>query len=186
MNCTSEIWKPVVGYEGKYEVSNLGRVRSIDRINVFEARGKKNHRFLTGKILTPQFDGRGHYLHVQLSNGEKSRIELVHRLVAKAFIENPYNFPEVNHKDENKTNNMANNLEWCDHKYNNNYGSKVYASRGENNGAAKLNAEIIRAIRNEFIPHDKEHGITGLAKKYGISVAHAHQIVFKKRWGWMD
>ena len=181
-----EKWKPVRGYEGIYEVSNLGRVRSVDRVNSFEAWGKTNYRKLKGKIRKQNFDGRGLYLHVSLNDGKRNKIALVHRLVAEAFIENPDNLPEVNHKDENKTNNNVSNLEWCDHKYNNNYGSKFHATRGEKNVSAKLTPEIVKAMRDEFIPYDEVYGITGLAKKYGISVVHAHQIVFRKRWGWLD
>ena len=159
----------------------------MDRVNAFESWGKTNYRKLKGKIRKPHFDGRGLYLQVHLSNGKSGKkIALVHRLVAEAFIENPDNLPEVNHKDENKANNRVDNLEWCDHTYNNNYGSKLHASRGERNGAAKFTEDTIRAIRKEFILYDKEHGVVALAKKYGVSLTHIHQIVYRKRWGWLD
>lgn len=114
-----EIWKPVVGYEGLYEVSNFGRVRSVDHY-VHHYRG--GLKVVRGRILKPSFSGTG-YLQVRL--GAKSNNHLVHRLVAEAFIPNPDNLPQVNHKDEDKTNNCVENLEWCSAKYNSNYGDRT-------------------------------------------------------------
>lgn len=100
----AETWKDVAGYEGLYQVSDLGRVRSL----------------LHGKVRILKFLDNGYgYLKVELNRNGK----LVHRLVAEAFIPNPLNLPQVNHKDEDKTNNTANNLEWCTAKYNLNYGT---------------------------------------------------------------
>lgn len=104
-----EIWKDIEGYEGLYKVSNLGNVLSLKR--------KKPH------LLKPVQYTNG-YLFVTLSNHNKSLKEnSIHRLVAKAFLSNPNNLPQVNHKDEDKTNNRVDNLEWCDAKYNLNYGT---------------------------------------------------------------
>lgn len=106
-----EIWKPVEGYEGRYEVSNLGRIKSFSQ---------KMH----GRIVQGSVSGRG-YRTVKLTDSfgvEKNFT--VHRLVAIAFIDNTDNKPHVNHKDENKLNNCAYNLEWCDNKYNMNYGTR--------------------------------------------------------------
>lgn len=109
-----EIWKDVVGYEGLYQVSNLGRVKSLN----YNRTGKE-------KIMKCGYDKDG-YIRVLLTNNKKERImKKVHRLVAQAFIPNPYNLPMVNHKDENPSNNIVSNLEWCDAKYNNNYGNSV-------------------------------------------------------------
>lgn len=112
-----EIWKDIPEFLGVYQVSNLGRVRSLDRIN---AQG----RFAVGKVLKSRIGKQG-YPYVILKFGQKQRTLKVHRLVAKAFIENPYNFPMINHKDEDKTNNIVSNLEWCDAKYNVNYGGGI-------------------------------------------------------------
>lgn len=111
----SEIWKEI---DDRYSVSNLGRVKS----------NYANKE----RILKPTPDARG-YLKVDLRHGEKRKGMMVHRLVAFAFIENPdpENFKEVNHKDENKTNNCVDNLEWCDTKYNCNYGTRNQR-KGEN------------------------------------------------------
>lgn len=107
-NMTKEIWKPVVGYEGLYDVSNFGRVKSL-----------KYRKGDKPEILKLQ--KRGKYLRASL-NGRKFS---VHRLVAQAFIPNSLNLPEVNHKDEDTHNNFVNNLEWCDRPYNSRYGTKT-------------------------------------------------------------
>lgn len=106
----SEIWKDIQGYEGLYKVSNLGRV--------------KNRK---GLIMSPELYHKGYY-RVQLYNKGKRKHERINRLVALAFIPNPNNYPMVNHKDENKLNNKADNLEWCTHKYNCNYGTAIERS----------------------------------------------------------
>ena len=115
-----EIWRPVVGYEGLYEVSNTGQVRSVGRYYV-NSLGKRF--FLKGKILSLSDNGRG-YLRTVLKKDNKESSKYIHRLVAEAFILNVDGLPAVNHKDEDKTNNSVDNLEWCTAKYNNNYGTK--------------------------------------------------------------
>ena len=113
-----EIWKVIKGYEGKYEVSNFGRVRSLPR---YVRNSVGSQTFVDGKMLIPFQDKVG-YLHVLLSDKNyKKKQWLVHRLVAMAFLENPNNYPVVNHKDENKSNNCVNNLEWCTQSYNLSY-----------------------------------------------------------------
>ena len=112
-----EIWKPVNedGFEGVYEVSNLGRVRSLDH--------KTKRGMVKGKYLKPGVDWQG-YHHVVLYNNGVRKVRYIHRLVAIAFIENVYNHPQVNHKDENKANNQVSNLEWCSDSYNLSYGMR--------------------------------------------------------------
>ncbi len=102
-----EIWKDIKGYEGLYRVSNLGEIFSIRRNKKMSLRLNKC---------------RGYYDINLIKNKTSKRIH-IHRLVAETFISNPNNYPCVNHKDENKTNNYVDNLEWCTYKYNNNYGS---------------------------------------------------------------
>lgn len=181
-----EIWKSIPGFEGYYEASNFGRIRSLDRYVQLEGQYGRYTRFKPGKIMTPKFDGRGMYLQVVLSKNGNHRKHLVHRLIAFTFIENPYNLPEVNHIDEDKTNNCVSNLEWCDHKYNNNYGSKATASRGQKNSQNKFSEDVIKEIRRIHKPGDPEFGTMGLSKKFGISPPHVSAIIHGKRWGWLD
>lgn len=105
-----EIWKDIEGFDG-YQISNEGKIKSLNYNKT-----KKEKILKSGKASG--------YLRVQLWNGGKPVMKLVHRLVAEAFLENPNNLPQVNHKDEDKTNNCVENLEWCDSKYNMNYGTR--------------------------------------------------------------
>ena len=116
-----EIWKDIENYEGFYQVSNLGRVKSVER-DKFLPNGTF-HSHLKEKILAPGLNNKG-YSYVNLFKNGKRKSMLVHRLVATAFIPNPKNKPMVNHKDENPQNNCVDNLEWCDASYNINYGTR--------------------------------------------------------------
>ena len=116
-----EIWKDIEGYEGFYQVSNLGRVKSLER-DVFNPRGTVI-RHMKEKILVQNIGKLG-YAYVNLYLNGKMKTIKTHRLVAMAFLPNPENKPMVNHKDEVKTNNVVDNLEWCDNKYNANYGTR--------------------------------------------------------------
>lgn len=113
-----EIWKPIKNYVGLYEVSNLGNVRSIDRI--VQSVKNENGIRLKGKPLKISDRGNG-YLFVRLCKDSKYQNLLVHRLVAEVFIPNPNNLNIINHKDENTYNNCVDNLEWCTQQYNRNY-----------------------------------------------------------------
>lgn len=118
----NEEWRDVIGYEGLYKVSNLGRVKSLPRL----------HKYVHGeylskeKILSPRNVGkdREYTAIVLYNNGNKKQCR-IHRLVAEAFIPNPKGYKEVNHIDENKRNNTASNLEWCSRSYNVNYGRRI-------------------------------------------------------------
>ena len=111
-----EEWRDIKGLEGHYQVSDRGRVRSVNRI---VRAGKNKQRKTNGRILV-QWKTKHGYMHVNLGRRGKG---VVHRLVAMAFIPNPNNYPNVNHKDEDKTNNAVQNLEWCNHSYNALYGT---------------------------------------------------------------
>lgn len=103
-----EIWKDIQNYEGLYQVSNLGRVKSIIK-----------------KIILKNMVDKCGYEYVHLSKNNVQKRKSIHRLVAETFLDNKNNLPCVNHKDENKQNNNINNLEWCTYSYNNNYGTKI-------------------------------------------------------------
>ena len=111
-----EIWKWIDGYENMYQVSNLGRVRSVDR-DVYCEVSPNKLQHIYGKVLKQGTNHKG-YPIVYLSKDGKQKTITVHRLVALTFIENPLNLPQVNHIDGDKTNNNVSNLEWCDNSYN--------------------------------------------------------------------
>jgi hypothetical protein len=115
-----EIWKDIAGYEGRYQVSNHGRIKSLER----RCRAKSYTRRVPEKIYAQTVDTYG-YPIVMLHLDGKRKTRTVHRLVAETFIPNPQNFKQVNHKDENKRNNHVDNLEWCDTQYNSAYGTRV-------------------------------------------------------------
>ena len=105
-------WKDIPGYEGLYQVSNIGEIKSLNY--------KQTHK----PHLLSQAKDRDGYFRVVLVKDKQRKNKLVHRLVAEAFIPNPNNLPQVNHKDEQAGNNIVTNLEWCTAKYNVNYGTR--------------------------------------------------------------
>lgn len=110
-----KIWKDIAGYEGLYRVSNFGEVESLPRLGT-----RSNQPLLMRQTKSPKG-----YLNVCLTKNRKKWTVRVHRLVAEAFVPNTANLPQINHKDENKQNNRADNLEWCDCKYNNCYNDRM-------------------------------------------------------------
>lgn len=118
----TEDWKDIKGYEGYYQISNMGNIRSVDKYVVNNKNGSL--AFKKGKPLKPQKQNSG-YLYISLSREDKRKNFLIHRLVAEAFIPNPDKLEQVNHKDENKHNNNIENLEWCTQAYNLNYGTAI-------------------------------------------------------------
>lgn len=145
-----QIWKDIEGYEGKYQVSNTGKVRSLN----YRRTGKT-------KMLKQDTNNLGYKLTVLYKN-HKSKTYLVHRLVALAFISNPLNLPQVNHIDENKTNNAVWNLEWCTPKYNSNYGTRLERCskglRGKNKGkhhTDETKRKISEAMKGQNHPNSK-------------------------------
>lgn len=120
-----EIWKDVVGYEGFYQVSNLGNVKSLSRL-VYMKRNNC-YKTISERILVSTLNKQG-YLQVNLSVKGKRKNKRINRLVAESFIPNPENKPQVNHIDEIKTKNLLSNLEWATPKENSNHGSKIQNS----------------------------------------------------------
>lgn len=115
-----EEWKTVKEYPN-YEVSNKGKVRSKDRVIIRKGVSAK----VKGQVLKPSIN-RGYYRVTVYGGNRKIKRQVnIHQLVAETFIDNPNNYPCVNHKDENKANNCVENLEWCTYKYNSNYGTAI-------------------------------------------------------------
>lgn len=114
-----EVWKDIEGFEGRYQISNLGNVMSLN----YMAKGY-------AALLTPKINNKG-YAWVDLWRNNKSHPLQVHRLVAQAFLNNPDNLPFVNHKDENPLNNNVSNLEWCTPQYNAQYSINLHPERSK-------------------------------------------------------
>ena len=129
-----EIWKDIEGYEGFYQISSLGRIKSF----------KDNYGKYREKILSPTPNKDGYLFITLCKNGER-QAKMVHRLVAEAFINNPNNLPQVNHINEIRDDNRVENLEWCTAKYNINYGNRS-KKFGEKMKGRKLTNEHKRKI----------------------------------------
>lgn len=162
------LWRPVPGYEGRYEVSNDGQVRSLDRITPHNI--GKNQR-IRGRLLSPVKNDSG-YLCVWFRAGRKMRKCLrVHRLVAAAFIPNPEDKPEVNHLDNNPLNNRVENLEWCTRTENlqhmTNQGRRARPMLGKRAPVAILADEEVRELRAAY----EAGGISfaKLGERFGVS-----------------
>ncbi len=178
-----EIWKDILGFEGSYQVSNLGRVRSLDR--VIECRNGKIKK-LKGRVCAPRPNEKG-YLRVCFPDRKDY---YVHRLVAAAFLQKQSGFYEVNHLDENKANNSASNLEWTDRLgnvrhtirsggYNRARKIQSLAIRGERHPRAKINEKSVLEIRRR---HSLGESVTKLSKEFGLTVSGMEKIAYGKAW----
>ena len=119
-----EVWRPIAGWEGLYDVSSLGQVRSVECDTIRYRNGKPMTYHKRGKVIKGKVMPNG-YIIVRLRKDGEETNALAHRLVAQAFIPNPDNLPEVNHKDRNTANNDVSNLEWCDRMYNLTYDGAI-------------------------------------------------------------
>lgn len=168
-----EEWRAVVGYEGLYEVSNLGRVRRVTDA----AKGG----YMSGRIVKSLPHTHG-YLRVGLYKDRKCRSGYIHRLVATAFIENPEGKREVNHKDGNKQNNRVENLEWMTTSENQQHAYDVLkriGPRGEVCGRSKLTSDIVRSIR--AAKADGETAVA-IAKRWGVHNTTVDAVLKGKTW----
>ena len=180
----NEIWRDIDGYVGLYKVSNVGRVKSLERID-------RQGRRITEKILA--YDSSRAYYEVVLSKNGKRQRKSVHRIVAEAFIPNPNNLPQVNHKDEDKHNNCVDNLEWITLADNNTYGTRLQRSMSALSTPVyqkKLDGTIIREweslaqIESEcgYLRSVISRAINGKAKTaYGYRWSKAPKTIFGRR-----
>lgn len=183
MNPTREAWKPVVGYEGLYEVSNHGNVRSLDR--TIHHVGDSRIRTIRGRTLR-QFEDRKRYLWVNLSRaGEKQKVGKVHRLVAEAFLSMPEPGQVVRHLDGNVQNNHVENLLWGTPRENSDdMVSMGNSTRGEKAYNAVLTLAIVREAR--ILHATGRHSYRALSIRYGISTGTLASAISRQSWAWLD
>ena len=181
-----EVWRAVVGYEGLYEVSSEGRVRSLDRIAI-DRNGKRTRR-LKGKMLRFNLGKHGHskeYLRFTVSllrNAERWQAP-VHRLVAEAFLPNPDDLPVVRHLDGDSTNNALSNLAWGTHQDNSDDAVEIGATpRGTQHWRSKLNAEQARIIKRTS---PSQAAAKDLAARFDVHYTTIRSIWQGKSWAWV-
>ncbi len=177
---TKEIWKEGLYWEGLYEVSNMGRVRNIQRWVKSKGPGKK---LLPVVIRRLQLNRYG-YPVACLNGKEKPVLKSVHRMVVEAFIGPIPDGMQVNHRDGNKQNNHLDNLEICTHSQNQLHRHRVLGqNNGENHPRAKLKEEDVHAIRSMAA-----EGITqqALADRFGVDRTAVSLIVRRKNWAWLS
>jgi hypothetical protein len=171
-----EIWYPIAGCEGRYEVSNLGQIRSIAR----EVNNNGGIKFLKERILKPTYDQFG-YPHVNIRGEGSFYRKRIHRIVAETLIPNPLKKKEVNHIDNDPKNNCVSNLEWVTH-YENMLHAKTQRrlNHGEKNPSAKLTEKDVLFIRGATMT-DFE-----IAKKFGISKTYVYYVRTGRAWKYLN
>lgn len=180
-----EIWKDIPGYKNYYQVSNIGRVRSLTRVVGFKRVGHKSKKTEIGKLkkLVPDKNG---YLRTSFYKDAKSIRRGAHQMVALAFIPNPDNKPFINHKNGIKTDNRVENLEWCTPEYNEKHATyNGLKASGSKNGWSKLDEKDVLDIRKKYVKGINQYNPgTGkhLRDKYKISNTHLIRIVDGVLW----
>ena len=176
-----EIWKPIPSFEGYYEASSLGRVRSVDRVVKHKRCGTQ---FVRGNLMSLKKSRSGYLMCLIQKDGVRKNMT-THRLIAKTFIPNPKNKPQVNHKNGIKDDNRVENLEWCNrseninHAYANNLMVKNFGSK---NGSSKLNKHQVIEIKKLL---DEKNTCVSIAKKFNVSSSQIERIKNKVNWSWV-
>jgi hypothetical protein len=171
MDGNTEEWREIEGYNGSYQVSNTGLIRSFKVSKL-------------GRLLKHSIDGDG-YIYVHLSNSRyETRTMRVHRLVAIAFIKNPNELTDVNHKNGIKTDNHADNLEWCSHQQNLiHYFAVLKNWDANNNKSNKLSKDEVLSIFK--LANDDPSQINTIAKMFDVSSSLVYKIKNGKKWSWL-
>lgn len=184
-----EEWRDIKGYEGIYQVSSLGRVKSCERdVHFIKNTGTHFTKHYKERILSPNLSTPG-YLTVMLyrdnrDGGPKQSKRLqIHILVAQAFIPNPDNLPQINHIDENKTNNIVSNLEWCTRKYNMNYGTLPSRIRNKNKGK-KITDEMREKISQGVRKHISIYGTHKVSDETKAKLSESAKKQWKEHRTW--
>lgn len=178
---SDELWKDAVDYEGFYQISDRGKVKSIARV-VMRKDGKPYT--VKERIITPYVDRYG-YLRIELNKRGVAKKHYVHRLVGQAFIPNPDNKPQINHIDTNKKNNTVNNLDWVTLQENRDHAvanGLQPDQRGKNNPNIKLTKKDVLLTR-KLKKAGKTH--TEISKIVGTSVSNVNNIVGGYTWKWL-
>ena len=168
---SQEVWKDIPGWRSCYQASNLGNIRSIDRVVNYRNGQARRHQ---GRILKARTQNWG-YMLVGLSKSSKHYWRYVHRLVAMTFLGKPPTAQhEINHKNGEKEDNRASNLEWCTRGEN-----KEHAARLGLLGNMKLNTKRVKEIRRRFASGES---YLILAKEFGVAPGYIHSIIRKEKW----
>lgn len=175
-----EIWKDIPQFEGIYQISNLGRMKSLTQSFISKKDGRK--WTIKGKILKTPLSSTGYPRKICKHNGISKGFK-IHRLVASTFIPNPKNKPFINHKNGIKTDNTVSNLEWCTHKENMDHALKnglLKILSGENHKSSKLTWKQVDEIRNKY--KKNTYGYKALAQEYNVTPPNIKSIIENKTW----
>jgi hypothetical protein len=171
INTDEEVWKDIEGYEGLYEISTFGNVRSVDRV----IRSTKGHlRKLKSHGIKQLITGQG-YFHVRIRKNGNRKTKFIHRLVAETFISNPGNYPIVNHIDGDKGNNHISNLEWVTSQQN-----AQHALKHNLTSTTKLSKQEVLKIRELYASGEYTH--RELANKFNVTPSNVGRIVRRDTW----
>ena len=175
-----EEWKPIKDFENSYEVSNMGRIKSLER-KVYRGEVILHKK---ERILNTYFTSRGYYTVKLYYGNRKFKSKPVHRLVAQEFLYNPNTYPQINHRDGNRENNNVNNLEWCTISMNTQHAYDTGLKHPENymgeaNVTSKLNNEKVRLIREKY-----EQGVSykELSREFNVVQGTIGFVVKRQTW----